>query len=95
MISFRSTSFIRTGSDKFLLKGDLTMKGVTKEVTLDVEYGGMEKDHFGNIKAGFEVSGVINRKDFGLTFNALTESGGLALGETVKIIANIQLSYAA
>jgi polyisoprenoid-binding protein YceI len=95
VISFRSTSFIRTGSDKFLLKGDLTMKGVTKEVTLDVEYGGMEKDHFGNIKAGFEVSGVINRKDFGLTFNALTESGGLALGETVKIIANIQLSYAA
>jgi polyisoprenoid-binding protein YceI len=91
-INFQSTSFIRTGDNQYILSGELTMKGITKEISLDVEYGGTEKDHFGNTKAGFELSGVINRKEFGLTFNALTESGGLALGENVKIAANIQLS---
>ncbi len=91
-IQFQSTSFIRTGEDKFILTGNLTMKGVTKEVSFDVEYGGSGKDHYGNTKAGFEVSGFINRKEFGVSFNALTESGGLALGENVKIAANIQLA---
>jgi polyisoprenoid-binding protein YceI len=91
-ILFKSTSFIKTGEDKYILTGNLTMKGVTKEVSLDVEYGGTEKDNHGNTKAGFELSGVINRKEFGVTFNALTESGGLALGENVKITANIQLA---
>ena len=52
----------------------------------------MEKDHYGNTKAGFEVSGIINRKEFGLSYNALTETGGLALGENVKLSANIQLA---
>jgi polyisoprenoid-binding protein YceI len=92
VISFRSTSFIKTGDDKYILTGELTMKGVAKEISLDVEYGGSEKDHHGNTKAGFELSGVVNRKEFGLTFNALTESGGLALSENVKIAANIQLA---
>lgn len=91
-INFHSTSFIKTGTDKYVLTGNLTMKDVTKEITLDVEYGGTEKDSYGNTKAGFEINGVVNRKDFGLTFNAVTESGGLALGETVKITANIQLA---
>lgn len=91
-IEFISSSFIKTGDNQFVLTGNLTMKGVTKEQTFDVEYGGSEKDPYGNIKAGFELSGVINRKEFGLTFNALTESGGLALGENVKIAANIQLA---
>jgi polyisoprenoid-binding protein YceI len=94
-ISFQSNSFIRTGDNQYVLTGELTMKGVTKEITLDVEYGGTEKDHYGNTKAGFELSGVINRKEFGLTFNSLTESGGLALGENVKIAANIQLAQQA
>lgn len=91
-IDFQSSSFIKTGEGMYILTGDLTMKGVTKEITLDVEYGGTEKDNWGNTKAGFEVSGVINRKEFGLTFNALTESGGLALGENIKIAANIQIA---
>lgn len=91
-IQFVSSSFIKTGDNQFVLTGNLTMKGVTKEITLDVEYGGSEKDNYGNTKAGFELTGVINRKEFGLTFNALTESGGLALGENVKIAANIQLA---
>ena len=91
-ISFESSSFIKTGDSQYILTGNLTMKGVTKEITLDAEYGGTEKDNWGNTKAGFEVSGVINRKEFGVSFNALTESGGLALGENVKISANIQLA---
>lgn len=91
-ILFQSTSFIKTGESQYILTGNLTLKGITKEITLQVEYGGSEKDHFGNMKAGFEVSGTINRKEFGVSFNSLTESGGLALGEQVKLSANIQLA---
>jgi polyisoprenoid-binding protein YceI len=91
-ISFVSSSFIKTDESQYILTGNLTMKGVTKEVSFDAEYGGTEKDHYGNTKAGFELSGIINRKEFGLSFNSLTESGGLALGENVKIAANIQLA---
>lgn len=90
-ISFQSASFIKTGDEDYVLKGNLTMKGVTKEVTLKAEYGGSEKDPYGNIKAGFEVSGIINRKEFGLSYNAFTEAGGLALGENIKLSANVQL----
>lgn len=91
-ITFQSASFIKTGPENYVMKGNLTLKGVTKEITLNAEYGGIEKDNYGNTKAGFEVSGIINRKEFGLSYNALTETGGLALGENVKLSANIQLA---
>ena len=94
-INFESTSFIKTASGDYKLNGNLTMKGVTKPVHLDVEYGGSERDQYGNIKHGFEVTGKINRKEFGLTYNALTETGGLALGEDVKLVANIQIAKVA
>jgi polyisoprenoid-binding protein YceI len=94
-INFESTSFSKKGDDEYKLKGNLTMKGVTKPVELDVEYGGSEKDQMGNTKHGFEVTGKINRKEFGLTYNALTETGGLALGEDIKLVANIQIAKAA
>ena len=90
-IHFQSTSFDKTETGIYKLTGKLTLKGVTKEVELTAEYGGTEKDHYGNTKIGFEVSGVINRKEFGLSFNSLTETGGLALGENVKLIGNVQL----
>jgi polyisoprenoid-binding protein YceI len=90
-IRFESTSFNKTETGIYKLIGRLTMKGVTKEVELTAEYGGTEKDHYGNTKIGFEISGVINRKEFGLAFNSLTETGGLALGENVKLIGNVQL----
>jgi polyisoprenoid-binding protein YceI len=61
-------------------------------VELAAEYGGTERDPWGNTKVGFEVSGTIDRKEFGVTFNSLTETGGLALGENIKILANIQLA---
>jgi len=90
-IEFKSTVFKRADGDNYQLKGDLTMRGVTKPVELKAIFGGTMKDHQGNTKAGFEVTGVINRKEFGLTHNALTETGGLALGEDIKLLANIQL----
>jgi polyisoprenoid-binding protein YceI len=94
-ITFKSTSFKKIDDDEYTLTGDLTMKGITKPVSLKAEYGGTAKDGYGNQKLGFEVTGKINRKEFGLTYNALTETGGLALGEDIKLIANIQLSQAA
>ena len=89
-ILFTATKFASKGGE-FELVGDLTIKGVTKSVTLAVEHGGIAKDPWGNTKAGFEITGKINRKDFGLTWNAPTETGGLVVSEEVKIIANVQL----
>lgn len=91
-IDFESTSFTKVKGDDYKLAGNLTMHGVTKPVELDVEYGGSEKDGYGNVKHGFEVSGKINRKEFGLTYNSITEAGGLTLGEDIKLQANIQVA---
>lgn len=94
VVSFQSTSFRRIKGDDFELVGDLSIKGVTKTVGLEVNYGGSMKDPWGNHKAGFEIRGLFNRKDFGLTWNATTEAGGLLVGEEVRLLASIQLSKA-
>lgn len=73
------------------LYGDLTIRDVTKNVKLAVEFGGVVKDPYGNTKAGFTINGKINRKDFGLTWNAATEAGGVVVSEEVRIVAEIQL----
>ena len=91
-IDFVSTSFTKDGGNDFLMTGDLTMKGVTKEVKLNVEYGGSENNGHGQIKHGFEITGTINRKEFGMSWNKLTDTGGLGLGEDIKLIANIQVA---
>ncbi|MES2517984.1 MAG: YceI family protein [Bacteroidota bacterium] len=90
-LSFTSTEFKKTSDDEFSLTGNLTMKGTTLPVTLAVEYGGTATDPWGNVKAGFELTGKINRKDFGLSWNAITEAGSALVSEEVKLIANIQL----
>ena len=90
--TFTSTAFTKIKGDLYKMLGNLTMKDVTKEVELEAEYGGTERDPWGNVKVGFEVTGTIDRKDFNITFNSLTETGGLALGEKIKIAANIQLT---
>lgn len=90
-ISFKSTSFTKDGDD-YQLKGDLTIKGITKPVTLDVEHGGVATDFYGNDKAGFDVSGKINRKDFGLTWDGVTEAGSVVVSEDIKLIASIQFA---
>jgi len=90
-ITFTSTKFTKKDDDEFELVGDLTIKGETKSVTLEVEHGGVATDPWGNVKAGFDLKGKINRKEFGLGWNALTEAGGMLVSEDVKLVASIQL----
>ena len=90
-IKFESTSFVKDG-DSYKVTGNLTMKDVTKPVTLEAEYGGSAVDFYGNHKAGFEVTGKINRKEFGLTWGGITEAGAIVLGDDVKLIANVQFA---
>ncbi len=90
-LTFTSTSFDKKGGDDYTLTGDLTIHGVTKSVTLNAELGGATTDPWGQSKVGFEITGKINRKDFGLEWNAALETGGVMLGEEVKLALNIQL----
>lgn len=83
----------KNGSD-YTLKGDLTIKDVTKPLELDVEYGGSVQDPWGNTKAGFELEGKINRKNYGLTWNTITEAGSMLVGEDVRLHVSAQLAVA-
>lgn len=89
-ITFTGTSFQKTEGDKYLLKGILAMKGINREVVFDVEFGGINQDPWGNQKAGFSLSGKINRTDFGLNWNAALETGGVLVSEEVRISAEVQ-----
>lgn len=90
-IKFVSTKFVKLSNGEYELLGDLTMLSHTKPVTLSVEYGGLMKDPWGNIKAAFAVTGKINRKDWGLNWNAALEAGGVLVSEEVRINCEIQL----
>jgi polyisoprenoid-binding protein YceI len=90
-LSFTGISYSKTDDDKYVLKGNLTIKGITKEITFDVEFGGINKDPWGNEKAGFSLNGKLNRKDWGLNWNAALEAGGVLVSEEVKISAEVQL----
>jgi polyisoprenoid-binding protein YceI len=95
-ITFKSTKVKRTGPNTAKVTGDLTIRGVTKEVTLDVTYSGQHKSPFGPfIAAGFSAETVISRKDFGLTWNALVEGGGVLVGDEVYINIDLELNKAA
>ncbi len=89
-LSFKATSLTPKGDD-YELTGDLTIKEVTKTVTLPAEFSGLMKDPWGNTKAGLNVYGKINRKDFGLNWNAALETGGVLVGEEVKFEIELQL----
>lgn len=90
LISFQSTGINKINENVFEISGDLTIKNVTKNITLEVEYSGLMKDPWGNIKAGISLSGKINRKAFGLTWNASLEAGGVLVGEDTKLTAEVQ-----
>ena len=91
-LKFAATKFENVDNDgSYELYGDLTIKDVTKNIKLDVEFGGVVKDPYGNVKAGFSINGKINRKDFGLTWSAVTEAGGIVVSDDVKIVCEIQL----
>lgn len=91
-IVFKSTSFEPEdgGGDEYSLSGDLTIRGITKPIRLDVEFGGTATDAYGNFKAGFEVSGKVSRKEYGLTWNAVTEAGAVVVGDVIKFQISAQ-----
>lgn len=91
-IKFVTTDFETVDNDgSYELYGDLTIRDVTKRVKLDTEFGGVIQDAYGNTKAGFSIHGKINRKEFGLTWNAVTETGGIVVSDEVRIACEIQL----
>lgn len=89
-ITFKSSSFKKTDDVDYELKGVLTIRGISREITLDVEFGGINKDPWGNEKAGFSIEGKINRKDWGLNWNAALETGGVLVSDEVKISGEVQ-----
>ena len=90
-LSFTSTSFTHKGGSDYVLNGDLTIKGNTKPVSLNVEFGGRMTDFYGQDKAGFEISGKINRSEFGLTWSAVTEAGGVVVSDEIKLNLAVQM----
>ena len=90
-ITFEGTGMNDLGDDIYELKGLLTIKGIEKPVSLSVEHGGVIADPWGNVKAGFSIAGKINRKDWGLNWNAVLETGGVLVGEVIKINCEIEL----
>ncbi|RYY85869.1 MAG: polyisoprenoid-binding protein [Chitinophagaceae bacterium] len=93
-MTFAGTSFRKLSGNQYELKGNLTIRNVTKPVTFKVTYGGTVKDPWGNIKAGFKATGSINRFDYGLKWNTLTEAGGAVVGKDIAIDIKLELAQA-
>lgn len=93
-ITFQSTAIVKDGED-YKVTGDLTIKGVTKAVTFDVEFGGKGLDPWGNEVYGFEAEAKINREEFGLTWNTALETGGVLVGKDIKIKVELEVNPAA
>lgn len=94
-LKFESTKITKKDDDEFEMEGNLTIRGTTKPVTLKVESNGIILDPYGNHRAGFEVTGKINRLDYGLKYNPVMEAGGLVVGDEVKFNSNIELVHTA
>ncbi|MEO8416303.1 MAG: YceI family protein [Ginsengibacter sp.] len=90
-ISFVSTGVEKKSGDEYILKGNLTMRDVTNPVELKVEYGGTTQDSYGQTKAGFEITGKVNRQEYGLTWSGVTEAGGIIVSDDVKLVMSIQI----
>lgn len=91
-LKFVATKYESVDNDgSYELYGDLTIRDVTKQVKLDVEFGGIVKDPWGNTRAGFEINGKVNRKEFGLQWHAVTEAGGIVVSDDVRIHCAIEL----
>jgi polyisoprenoid-binding protein YceI len=89
-LTFKSTSVAAKGTDTYQVTGDLTIHGVTRQVVMPVTFLGLAKDPWGNQRAGFEAEFTINRKDYGLMWNAALETGGFLVGDEVKIGLSVQ-----
>jgi len=93
-ITFKSSRIEKKGEGEYVVHGDITIRGVTKPIALDVEYLGTSKNPYGKTVAGVSAHGTLNRKDFGVSFNALLETGGVAVGEKVKLEVEVEALYA-
>ena len=94
-LKFVSTAFKKVDGENYKLEGNLTMKDTTKPVTLNVVYGGTVKNMYGSTIAGFEMTGKINRKDFGLTWTASTEAGHVVVSDEVRLAINVEMAQQA
>jgi polyisoprenoid-binding protein YceI len=90
-LKFIGKTFEPAGDKTYKLHGDLTIRGTTKAITVDVTYEGIVQDPYGQTKAGFEVEGKISRQEFGLTWNAVTEAGSVVVSDDIRIHCEIQL----
>ena len=89
-LTFVSKEIKRTSNDRYLVSGDLTIRGITKAVTLEVEGGDQVKDPWGGTRTGFSAKTQVNRKDFGLTWNLALEAGGFVVGDKIEITLEIE-----
>ena len=89
-VTFKSDGFVKKSGDDYTLTGELNLHGVTKTVALEAEYGGLLQDPWGNTKAAFSINGKVNRKDWGLNWNAALETGGLLVSEEVRFAIELQ-----
>jgi polyisoprenoid-binding protein YceI len=89
---FKSVSWKKTGENRYALEGNLTIRNITKRATFDAIYGGSTRDGYGNTKAGFKATAVINRFEYGLKWNALTEAGGMTVGKEVTITLRLEFT---
>jgi polyisoprenoid-binding protein YceI len=93
-IVFKKTALESKGGEDYKLTGDITIAGVTKSITLNTEIAGPAKDPWGNIKFGVVADGVINRSEFGLTYNAALETGGILIGDAIKVHVELEFAQA-
>lgn len=89
-MTFKSTGVVRKSDTTYEVKGDLTIRGNTHQITLTAENNGVIKDPYGHERTGFEITGKIDRSQFGLTWSALTEAGGMVVSNEVRLIANVE-----
>ena len=89
-LRFVSTSVRHASGDNWVLEGDLTINDITKPVTLDLEVNGVGQDPWGNVKVGFTATTVVNREDFGLTYNAALETGGVLIGKEIHVEIDVE-----
>jgi len=87
---FQDITFVMTSATKDKMTGDLTIHGIKKKVTLDIDMGGVVEDPWGNMRSGFVLTGSIKRKDFGLNWNKAIEAGGVVVGDEVKLVVEVE-----
>jgi polyisoprenoid-binding protein YceI len=93
-LTYESNRLLKLNDEKYTMDGVLTMRGISKPLQLNVEFGGVMKDPWGNTKAGFTITGKLSRKEFDVSFTMLSETGGVLLGDEVTITANVEFVLA-